>query len=172
MLRPLLPVSQLSQQCQRICCLFRLSKNPITIATLQGALGKNKFRSSATAPRPTLAVSASSKNLQSSTASTIANLLQGSGGSTRPHGDRKQPLTEKQVLFRLEQLYELILDLEQMRRDQPPPAPTEAQKVHFGMTDEEAEEKRIQAEQWSSQYEGAVEAMWQALLVQEPLEVR
>jgi hypothetical protein len=40
------------------------------------------------------------------------------------------------------------------------------------MTDEEAEEKRIQAEQWSRQYEGAVEAMWQALLVQEPLEVR
>jgi len=117
-------------------------------------------------------VSASSKTLQTSTASTIANLLQGTGSSAQAHGDRKQPLTEKQVLFRLEQLYELILDLEQMRRDQPPPAPTEEQKVHFGMSDEEAEEKRIQAEQWSKQYEGAVEAMWQALLVQEPLEVR
>jgi DNA topoisomerase 2-associated protein PAT1 len=140
---------------------------------LQGALGKNKLRSSATAPRPTLAVTASSKNLQTSTASTIANILQGSGGSI-PHtqADRRQPLTEKQVLVRLEQLYELILDLEQMRRDQPPPAPTEEQKVHFGMSDEEAEEKRNLAEQWSKQYEGAVETMWQALLVQEPLEIR
>lgn len=138
-------------------------------ATLQGALGKNKFRSSATAPRPALSVSASSRTLQTSTANTIANLLK--GPLTGPGLDKRQPLTQKQVLLRLEQLYEMILDLEHMRREQPLLPPTEQQKIQFGISDEEAEEKRVKAEEWTKQYEAAVEAMWQALLVQEPLEI-
>jgi hypothetical protein len=40
------------------------------------------------------------------------------------------------------------------------------------MSDEEAEEKRLAAEDWSKGYMTAVETMWQALLVQEPLEIR
>jgi hypothetical protein len=32
---------------------------------------------------------------------------------------RKEPLTQRQVLVALESLYDLVLDIEQLRRDQP-----------------------------------------------------
>ena len=39
---------------------------------------------------------------------------------------RKDPLTHRESLVILEQLYDLVLDIEQRRRDQPPPEEIEA----------------------------------------------
>ena len=38
---------------------------------------------------------------------------------------RRNPLTHREALVKLEQLYDLVLDLEQRRRDQPPPEEVE-----------------------------------------------
>lgn len=39
---------------------------------------------------------------------------------------KKEPLTQRQVLVILEELYDAVLRVEQLRRDQPPPEEFEA----------------------------------------------
>ncbi len=79
-------------------------------------------------------------------------------------------------MLRIEALYEMVLDLEQTRRDQPlPPIGNEEiqQVLESGMMEmEDVEERNQKAGEWSKVYEGLVEGMWAALMVQEPLEVR
>jgi hypothetical protein len=62
---------------------------------------------------------------------------------------RVSPLTPKQVALRLEGLYEAVLDLEQARRNQPPPPNAPEQQVmlqHMGP--EEAQRRVSQFEEW------------------------
>ena len=143
-------------------------------ALLKGALGKQKLRSSVTAPRPILQVGKDGQEGDGSTATALTNLLKGRQNQPDASAERKQPLSEKQVLVRLEQLYEIILDLEQIRRSQPiHPPDTFEQAKHFrpDLTQEEYDNQKSAHDEWTQKYDQEVEVMWQALLVQEPLEV-
>lgn len=61
-------------------------------------------------------------------------------------------LTKKQAMFALEELYELMLELEQLRRDQP------------------AEPQLL--DQWNQACQIKVNDIWRRLMVMEPLDVR
>ncbi len=67
---------------------------------------------------------------------------------------RKDPLTHRQTLLMLEGLYDVLLKLEQMRRDQP--APTD--------------ENRLQ--DWEFLYGEEIQKLWDGLQIMVPLETR
>jgi DNA topoisomerase 2-associated protein PAT1 len=54
----------------------------------------------------------------------------------------------------LEELYDAVLELEQLRREMPPPVAIE------------------ESERWNAQCAGKVEVIWRRLMVMEPLDVR
>ncbi|KAK1923037.1 topoisomerase II-associated protein PAT1 [Papiliotrema laurentii] len=111
-------------------------------AALQGALGK-VTRGNAVAPRPVLAVPVAQK----SETRPVAALNQQSGV-------RRDPLTKKQVMYALEELYDRVLELEQMRRDMPPPT---SSPEEIGS--------------WGAACDAKVEAIWKGLMVMEPLDI-
>lgn len=124
-----------------------------TSGALQGALGKNKLRPTATAPRPALQVTSSSRNTVTQVSKTgdqpqaITSVL--SGAAPAAGTTQRQPLTRKQVLGRLEELFEAVLEVEQIRRSQPPlPPQSEEQMQRMGLTPVEVEEQIRRGQQW------------------------
>lgn len=69
-------------------------------------------------------------------------------------GIRRQALTRRQVLVAIEDLYDNMLELEQMRRNIPPPA------------------EREQLELWHGACNAKTDEIWRKLMVMEPLDVR
>ena len=69
-------------------------------------------------------------------------------------GVRREPLTKKQVMYALEELYDSVLELEHMRRDMPPPTAQEA------------------IEGWNVACDAKVQEIWRRLMVMEPLDIR
>lgn len=67
---------------------------------------------------------------------------------------RKDPLTRRQTLLMLEGLYDILLKLEQMRRDQP--APTDENRLH----------------DWEVLYGEEIQKLWDGLQIMVPLETR
>ena len=63
-------------------------------------------------------------------------------------------MTKKQVMFALEELYDTVLDLEQQRRNMPPPTAIE------------------EVERWNAECGALVEIIWTRLMIMEPLDVR
>ncbi len=59
---------------------------------------------------------------------------------------RIQPITAKQVALRLEALYEAVLDLEQLRRNQPPPPGGPDQQPY--VSEEAAAQRASHFEEW------------------------
>lgn len=116
-------------------------KTTMGTAALQGALGR-VTKGSVAAPRPVLAVPTSRPELRP------VNALNQQTGITR------QALTRKQVMVALEELYDAVLELEQLRREMPPPVAIE------------------ESERWNAQCAGKVEVIWRRLMVMEPLDVR
>jgi DNA topoisomerase 2-associated protein PAT1 len=116
-------------------------KTTMGTAALQGALGR-VTKGSVAAPRPVLAVPTSRPELRP------VNALNQQTGITR------QALTRKQVMVALEELYDAVLELEQLRREMPPPVAIE------------------ESEGWNAQCAGKVEVIWRRLMVMEPLDVR
>lgn len=109
---------------------------------MQGALGKVS-RGGVAAPRPVLAVPTTGNKDHRPTA--ILN---------DQSGIRRSALTKKQVLFALEELYDSVLELEQMRREMPPM------------------EAIDEIQEWNQRCEMKVEEIWRRLMVMEPLDVR
>lgn len=110
---------------------------------LQGALGRVPARRGNQAtPRPVL-------NVGNNKAAHPHRPMQqlNTSSETRP------ALTRKQVMFALEELYDMVLDLEQMRRDAPPP--TDVPRV----------------DAWNAACAQKVEDLWRTLMVMEPLGV-
>jgi DNA topoisomerase 2-associated protein PAT1 len=66
---------------------------------------------------------------------------------------RTDPLTHRQSLVMLEGLYDMVLEVEQLRRDQPPP------------------EEEAVFQQWQSDYDNCVEEIFLGLKVMAPLEI-
>lgn len=100
-------------------------------------------RGNAAAPRPVLAIPTGNKP-----ENRPVNQLNQQTGITR------SALTRKQVMFALEELYDAILELEQMRRDAPPPTAMEEIEV------------------WHVQWQAKVDNIWRRLMVMEPLDIR
>jgi DNA topoisomerase 2-associated protein PAT1 len=67
---------------------------------------------------------------------------------------RREPLSHQEILTILEYIYDLVLHVEQLRRDQP--------------SDEDEQEMDI----WQEQYDDLVDQIWDALRVMVPLETR
>ncbi|KAJ9094120.1 hypothetical protein QFC19_008072 [Naganishia cerealis] len=166
-------MQRMTMQVKRIVENAHQRQKAVPTASLQGALGKNKLRPTATAPRPALQVASSSRTAVNQSAdpsdqpSAITSVLGGASGTAQ-----RQPLTKKQVLVRLEELFEAVLEVEQIRRAQPPlPPQNEEQMQRMGMTPVEVEEQIKRGQQWSDSVQAAVDALWRKLMVQEPLEI-
>ncbi|WWC92252.1 uncharacterized protein L201_007206 [Kwoniella dendrophila CBS 6074] len=110
-------------------------------AALQGALGR-VTRGNAAAPRPVLAIPTSNKP-ENRPASQLNHQT----------GVHRAALTKKQVMFALEELYDAILELEQMRRDAPPPTAMEEIEI------------------WHAKCQAKVDIIWRRLMVMEPLDI-
>lgn len=114
----------------------------MSVAALQGALGRVS-RGHGAAPRPVLSVPAGNRPEQ-----RPVNVL------NQQTGPRRQALHRKQVMYALEELYDAVLDLEQARRDIPPPNAME------------------EIERWNAVCQVKVDTIWRRLMVMEPLDVR
>jgi len=114
----------------------------LALAALQGALGR-VTRGNAAAPRPVLAIPTSTRPEQ-----RPVNIL------NQQSGPRRQALTRKQVMCALEELYDAVLDLEQARRDIPPPTAME------------------EIQRWNGMCQIKVDTIWRRLMVMEPLDIR
>ncbi|OCF78624.1 DNA topoisomerase 2-associated protein PAT1 [Kwoniella mangroviensis CBS 8886] len=110
-------------------------------AALQGALGR-VTRGNAAAPRPVLAIPTSNKP-ENRPASQL----------NQQTGIHRAALTKKQVMFALEELYDAILELEQMRREAPPPTAMEEIEI------------------WHAKCQAKVDIIWRRLMVMEPLDI-
>ncbi|KAI6149363.1 topoisomerase II-associated protein PAT1 [Pisolithus tinctorius] len=174
-------MQKMEAQVERIVSNARLrekEKGLHSLQSLQGALGKTAGRSYKAAPRQLLQVDAgtatstvsgthphiSKDDVQPDTRHSLGD----SNGAAREAakmgrealGDaagadgvvRKDPLTHRQVLVALEALYDLVLNVEQLRRDQPP------------------EEDVMAVTAWSNSYNDLVEQIWVGLKVLIPLE--
>ncbi|KAI6122319.1 topoisomerase II-associated protein PAT1 [Pisolithus croceorrhizus] len=174
-------MQKMESQVERIVSNARLrekEKGLHSLQSLQGALGKTAGRSYKAAPRQLLQVDASTTTpTVSGTHPHISkddaqpdnqHSLGDSNGAAREAakmgrealGDaagadgivRQEPLTHRQVLVALEALYDLVLSVEQLRRDQPP------------------EDDPISFPAWSRSYDNLVEQIWIGLKVLIPLE--
>nr|GAT46776.1 predicted protein [Mycena chlorophos] len=150
-------MQRMEQQVERIVNNARRreeEKGLHSLHSLQGALGKTSGRSYKAAPRQLLQVDdnapASPAKEDHDAAQEVARLSRetlGNGGNVV----RKDPLTHRQVLTILEMLYDLVLKVEQMRRDQP------------------ADEGEV-FEHWKLECDAVVEQLWEGLRVMVPLE--
>lgn len=159
-------MQRMTMQVRRIVEKANERKDAASSASLQGALGKIKTRSTAAGPRQALQVTGAAAS-QAERASHITNLLNHTGSD----GDRREPLTTKEVMIKLEALYEMVLDIEQLRRQQPPPPPTVEQQQQIGMSNEEREFIAGRFEQWNAQHQAMVDGLYNALMIQEPLDI-
>ncbi|GBE86561.1 topoisomerase II-associated protein PAT1 [Sparassis latifolia] len=166
-------MQRMEAQVERIVNNARLrEKEKISLNSLQGALGKTSGRSYKAAPRQLLQVDSGS-----STSPTLSPAhAHISKADTTRHADRagaakeaakfgrealgsaaemnglehKDPLTHRQTLIILEHLYDLVLEVEQQRRDQPP------------------EDEGFEA--WNAGFTVLVQQLWDGLQVMVPLE--
>ncbi|KAJ6621334.1 topoisomerase II-associated protein PAT1 [Mycena sp. CBHHK59/15] len=166
-------MQRMEQQVERIVSNARRreeEKGLHSLHSLQGALGKTSGRSYKAAPRqllqvddnpstsPTLshahahiskedATSWSSEGAAKEAAKLSRETLGNTGNVVR-----KDPLTHRQVLTTLEALYDLVLKVEHLRREQPSPEEEDASR------------------QWQNEYDDLVEQLWEGLRVMVPLE--
>lgn len=110
---------------------------------MQGALGKVIRAAGSAGPKQVLAVPMPARN-ESRPVSAL----------NQQSGIRRQPLTKKQIMYALEELYDSVLELEQTRREMPPPTALE------------------EIEQWNIRCSNMSEVIWKRLMVMEPLDVR
>ncbi|KAK8850480.1 hypothetical protein IAR55_004398 [Kwoniella newhampshirensis] len=134
-------MQKLSTQVKKLVENRAQHQKVMNTAALQGALGR-VTRGNAAAPRPVLAIPTSNKP-EHRAASHL----------NEQTGIHRAALTRKQIMFALEELYDAVLELEQMRREAPPP--TAMQEI----------------EVWHARCQTKVDIIWRRLMVMEPLDV-
>ncbi|KAF8631878.1 hypothetical protein AX15_002145 [Amanita polypyramis BW_CC] len=164
-------MQRMEQQVERIVNNARKreeEKGIHAIQSLQGALGRTSGRSYKAAPRQLLQVDATSgasptispaytsresgsRNKGVEEAAKLGREALGNAADTT-NLVRKEPLTQREILSTVERIYDLVLQVEQLKRDQP-------------MAEEEQ-----QMDSWQKQYDGVVDQIWDALKVMVPLE--
>ncbi|GAA6011782.1 hypothetical protein JCM11491_000749 [Sporobolomyces phaffii] len=198
-------MNRMAQNVQRLVdsAKKRNSNLPNTLS-LDGALGKIATRTRS-APRPLLQVTPSSTAVPSSSSlpgdgdksagspppgttpshNTGESLLTGAGlvaaSSTAAPSETDGPLTHRAALAIIEKLYDVILDLEQLRRVQPALLATQAglreqfeQMTVEGEVKENMKERYDEAkanvEAGDAKYEELRESLWTGLRVMDPLD--
>ncbi|CAK5267609.1 unnamed protein product [Mycena citricolor] len=151
-------MQRMEQQVERIVSAARkreAEKGTNPVHNLQGALGKTSGRSYKAAPRQLLQVDDNASppvDAQPNEAAALEtarmNQALGDAGVVR-----QDPLTRREVLTILESLYDLVLKVEHLRREQPDPQEDEAALVR-----------------WQVEYDQLVEQLWEGLRVMVPLE--
>ncbi|WWD20662.1 hypothetical protein CI109_105138 [Kwoniella shandongensis] len=134
-------MQKLSTQVKKLVENRAQHQKVMNTAALQGALGR-VTRGNAAAPRPVLAIPTSNKP-EHRAASHL----------NEQTGIHRAALTRKQIMFALEELYDAVLELEQMRREAPPPTAMEEIEV------------------WHARCQARVDNIWRRLMVMEPLDV-
>ncbi|KAI0664219.1 topoisomerase II-associated protein PAT1 [Cubamyces menziesii] len=173
-------MQRMEAQVERIVNNARMrEKEKTSLNNLQGALGRTAGRSYKAAPRQLLQVDSSNGSTSptvSHSHSSSAHISKADASKAQEEGEgaareaakigrealgnatdatgliRRDPLTHREALVKLEQLYDLVLDLEQRRRDQPPP--------------EEVEE----FEKWTQECSTLIDELFDKLMVIAPLE--
>ncbi|KAI0954891.1 hypothetical protein AcW1_006649 [Taiwanofungus camphoratus] len=168
-------MQRMEAQVERIVNNARMrEKEKISLNSLQGALGRTSGRSYKAAPRQLLQVDSgnpstspnvsSHAHISKSDAATqdgvgaareaakIGREALGSAADTNGLV-HKDPLTHRETLVILERLYDLVLEIEQRRREQPA----------------SEEEETFQA--WNVEFTALVEQLWDGLRVMVPLEI-
>ncbi|CDO73306.1 hypothetical protein BN946_scf185008.g68 [Trametes cinnabarina] len=172
-------MQRMEAQVERIVNNARLrEKEKSSLNNLQGALGRTAGRSYKAAPRQLLQVD--SNNVSTSPAvshASAAHISKSDAARAQEEGEgaareaakigrealrntadstglvHRDPLTHREALVKLEQLYDLVLDLEQRRRDQPNPEDIE------------------DFEQWTQECSTLIDQLFDQLLVSVPLEI-
>lgn len=85
---------------------------------------------------------------------------------------RRDPLTHREALVILEQLYDLVLEVEQRRRDQPPPEEVEEFEEWCVATACRRDEALTMNRRRSRQCELLIDQIFNKLMVSVPLETR
>lgn len=134
-------MNRLTTQVKKLVSTTAKRQQAMSSDALAGALGRVRRGANQAAPRPVLAVPKPEHR-----PAPVAQLNHSSGPT-------REPLTRKQVMYALEELYDDCLDLEQMRREAPPP--TDVPRV----------------EAWNAQCAAKVDDLWRKLMVMEPLGV-
>ncbi|KZP01693.1 hypothetical protein CALVIDRAFT_15815 [Calocera viscosa TUFC12733] len=111
------------------------------------ALGKLSSRTSKVAPRPLLQV----KDFMASPPVTPTS-ERGRSGSIGDH--KAAPMSYREILLRIEKLYNLVLQLEQKRREEP-----------------QDEDKEVERHIWEGEYAALVKQAWDELHVMDPLDI-
>ncbi|KAF9525973.1 topoisomerase II-associated protein PAT1 [Crepidotus variabilis] len=168
-------MQRMEQQVERIVNNARKreeEKSLHALHSLQGALGKTSGRSYKAAPRQLLQVDGAAASPTLSHANPTGHISKGPGETkggaaeeaaklgraalgTAADTDnlvKKEPLTHRQTLVVLEELYDLVLRIEQLRRDQPP-----------------SEDDR-ENDEWKAEYDHLVDRLWNEIRVMVPLE--
>lgn len=135
-------MNRLTTQVKKLVSTTAKRQQAMSSDALAGALGRVRRGANQAAPRPVLAVPKAEHHRSAPTAR-----LNQSTGPTR------DPLTKKQVMYALEELYDDVLDLEQLRREAPPPTDVAA------------------VEAWTGACAAKVDDLWRKLMVMEPLGV-
>ncbi|THH32031.1 hypothetical protein EUX98_g2164 [Antrodiella citrinella] len=162
-------MQRMEQQVERIVNNARMrEKEKSSLNSLQGALGKTSGRSYKAAPRQLLQVDANGGDSPTlshahphspdspsiaragvaAEAAKIGRQALASGGNT----SQKEPLTNREALVIVERVYDHILDLEHLRREQP---------------SEEDEEALFE---WEAHHDTIIAQIWNNLQVNVPLE--
>ncbi|TKY89617.1 hypothetical protein EX895_001402 [Sporisorium graminicola] len=149
-------------------------------AALEGALGRVSL-SSTKNPRQMLQISADAAKANNKDSSSgaatpdaghardaVRQALEGAslGGNGTNAGLRRDPLTKHEVLRILEKLYDLVLQLEQLRRNAPPPPPAD---IH--PEDEAASAAKSAFDAHQADVASVTNTLWTELRVLEPLEI-
>lgn len=132
---------------------------------MDGALGKIAIRTRA-APRKLLQVERSESSTSisekaSSAAPTLARLPSAHGQS-----NQQPSLSRWKVLVSIEKLYDVVLEMEQLRRMQP------QLSAHAISTAPDAEESLKELEKTKARYEVLLAELWTLLRVGEPVDIR
>ncbi|TFK25645.1 hypothetical protein FA15DRAFT_341353 [Coprinopsis marcescibilis] len=164
-------MQRMEQQVERIVLNARKreeEKGLHSLHSLQGALGRTSGRSYKAAPRQLLQVDANSPTLSPGSsqppnssgfnegaAQEAAKLGREALGDAGHAGEviRQDPLTHRETLVIVERLYDLVLHVEQLRRDQPHP-----------------EDGPEETELWKQEYDNSVDVIWKEMRVMVYLE--
>ncbi|THV05364.1 hypothetical protein K435DRAFT_961132 [Dendrothele bispora CBS 962.96] len=171
-------MQRMQQQVERIVSNAKKreeEKGLHAVHSLQGALGRTSGRSYKASPRQLLQVESSNGPTSSPTlsnaqphphiskqdiasedgAAQAARLGREALGGAADATDlvRRDPLTHREVLVTLETLYDLVMNVEQLKHDEPHP-----------------EEQGEAVEEWKQQRDELVEQIWTKLQVMVPLE--
>ncbi|KAK4704468.1 hypothetical protein P7C70_g1747, partial [Phenoliferia sp. Uapishka_3] len=162
-------MNKMAQNVQRLVDSAK-QRNKASQLSLDGALGKIALRTRS-APRQLLQVSNTTESNNHHALLAGLNTTGESAPSSAEDIDaQKPPLTHRAVLAIVEQVYDTVLDLEQMRRGQP------ALLAQLAAAKEQGPEGTSMGEQaeqdianWDVKYAELARTLWKTLRVMEPL---